>query len=267
MHLNLLLTFIITTSIILVDAVEKRHTKVYNEYWLNDGNSNRNFFDERTFGVNLKNKIHPCKVIKNVEFRQIINSNFPCSGNHCVDDVFKCNKNANIDCYHVEHIIDINGPEYKSCNDCKDIFANKVMAWGRWNSALGGLANRYYNDSMSEKEEIYGTDMVARVRRQIEICKAAFPDNNNPYDPNCDTDNVCTCSTDSDCGCDCDYDDDRKIPDYNSDDIRMMLYILNGLIMVLIVFAIVSFIRNNYCKKNSGYERDEALNSGEHEMI
>jgi hypothetical protein len=262
MRILLITIFTITASIILVDAVEKRHTKVYNDYWADSGNNDRNFFDERTFGVNLKNKIHPCKVVKNGEFRQIINSNIACKGNHCVNDVFKCNKDSNVDCYHVEHIIDINGREFPTCTDCKDIFANKVMAWGRWNSALGGLAHRYYNDSISEKEEVYGIDMVARVRRQIEICKAAFPDNNNPYDPNCDTESVCMCDSDSDCGCDCEYDD-KLVPNINNDDVLMLLYIVIGLMTILIILGVVSYIQKcSQNKKNNGYVK-ESLELGQ----
>jgi hypothetical protein len=146
----------------IADIEQKNHTNIYNEYWKNVENPNNNyqFYDPNTFGVNIYK--NPCKVIKyNKNFLNTINQNIKCKGKWCINDIFgNCQGNAR-NCYEVEHIIDKGGPHLPGY--CKNIAANLVMAWGKWNSQLGNMARYDYNASYEEKHEIYGETMISKV--------------------------------------------------------------------------------------------------------
>src|ERR1700753_2039308 len=106
--------------------IHTRNTNVYNSEWNN--NKNYNFYDPNTFGINIYSD--PCtKINTNQDFRKYVDANIKCIGFWCVNNKFICGRNGNTHCYHVEHIIDINGPEFDA--DSKNIAGNMVMAYGR----------------------------------------------------------------------------------------------------------------------------------------
>lgn len=145
-----------------------RHTNVFIKYW--DDNTNFSFFDNRTFGYMIY--YDPCENYDSAKlrnkFRNYINKNMKCIGKRCEKTGFTC-LDSKVNCYHVEHIIDENGPEYE--NKDKNIMANLVMSWGTWNVALGGLARNDYNSSIHEKKIVYGEHVINKVRSIIEQCK------------------------------------------------------------------------------------------------
>jgi hypothetical protein len=105
------------------------------------------------------------------------------------------------------------------------------MSWGRWNSALGGLAGHYYQDSLCEKEFVYGKDMVDKVRKTIQKC---MKDNGTTdYDPECDKDTNCDCTSDTDCGCDCDLEMTRTEFDHIT-----MLYLVIVILAAALMFGL-----------------------------
>src|SRR5258708_5759775 len=111
-----------------------------NVYCDHDSDSNDNYwyFDPRTFD---KGSI---LAIGGDEFRKLINNNIICTGSWCPRAPrWDCNLRGNADCYHVEHIIPTanNISELSGCS--VDIRGNLVMAYGRWNSALG---NRFLGE-------------------------------------------------------------------------------------------------------------------------
>ena len=157
------------------------------------------------------------------KFRNFVNKKIQCTGIHCIDNQFKCRQGGNKDCYHVEHIIDENQGDLITCkNGCKNIAANLVMAWGRWNSALGGLGHVNYKESLSEKIRVYGKRRVENVIEQILLCdrfnnelkrdkiELQVVNTNSTYDKDCDSVEDCDCNTDADCGCDCDFEIDNN---------------------------------------------------------
>ena len=123
-----------------------------------------NIYDERTFG----NMIYedPCIKLSNIQFRKYVNSKILCVGDLCVDGKFSC-KNTN-ECYDVEHIIDLNGPEFTECN--KNIAGNMIMAWSKWNRQLGSIARTNYTKSILNKTVVYGEDIMSVARDNIKKC-------------------------------------------------------------------------------------------------
>jgi hypothetical protein len=219
-----------------------RNTKEYKEQWNITGNQNYRFFDSRTFGIDLPNK-DPCtKVSRNSKFRDYINRNFQCDGIWCQYGKFKCDERGEKSCYHVEHIIDENGSEYRDCDSCKNIYGNMVMAYGQWNSELGGLASRYYMDAQEEKRIVYGTNIVDRVKNLITYCYNLEPKTSpvHDYDPECDTIEPCNCDSDSECGCDCDYDLET-IPSDNSKYIHLIVAIGAVVLLVGIILLMAKY--------------------------
>ena len=162
---------------------------------------------EETFGMDGTHGGSPCEAMTTATFRKKLNSLMSCSGDYCVRGSYKCEEGKTSSCYHVEHIIDEQGPEFashasgsKSGKTCqgkpcppsiKNIAANYVMAWGRWNS---GLASEYaktehqqvdaekdashekrmtrsaYDKMIKEKEAIYTKPRVDKARRMIREC-------------------------------------------------------------------------------------------------
>lgn len=147
---------------------EFEHTKIYDELW--DGkNDNNMFYDNNTFGLNIYQD--PCKKITNNKyFRDYVNNHTECTGKWCIDGIFGNCGGSERNCYEVEHIIDKNGPEFNVSTSCKNIAGNIVMAWGKWNSALGGLASFDYKANINEKKIVYGRHMIEMVKLQIQRC-------------------------------------------------------------------------------------------------
>lgn len=152
--------------LLLIACVFAQHTKIYEENWNINGNANNYFYHRGTFGKDVYDD--PCvKITNNAQFRNYINENIICEGKWCIDSKFNTNKKR--DDYEVEHIIDLNGPEYNSCG-CTSIVGNLVMAYGRWNAGLGGLAKHNYTNSEKEKTIVYGKYIMDSVRNVIEKC-------------------------------------------------------------------------------------------------
>ena len=172
-----------------------------------ENNDNRQYFDPSTFGMDIYSD--PLKLMRsNNEFRKYVNYNVKCTGKWCKSTVlgkkFLCDK-YKTDCYHVEHIIDIKGSEFASCSECKNIVGNMVMSYGKWNSALGGLARYHYEDAQYEKSLIYGNNRINKAKQLIEQCCLRSQRAEILYDKFCDGD-ICDCDGDSECGCDCSTD-------------------------------------------------------------
>ena len=162
------------------------------------------------------------------------------------------------DCFHVEHIIDINGPEFPCDNDCKQIAGNMVMTNGRFNKGLGGLSSKYYDDSMKEKTLIYGQNIMDKVRDTIRRCNLGKNIVSDDYDRTCDNEGDCDCDSDSKCGCDCsDFDEEikackDKISDYIS--YNALLYITVGSIGFIIIMMVVLITVNIYVYRQNRKE-------------
>jgi hypothetical protein len=154
------------------DIITYQHTDTFTKYWNTFGNNRAMFFDPMTFGMDLYKLIKkdPCtKINSTITFRKYVNDHIQCTGVYCVDRMFKCIRGHSMDCYNVEHIIDIGGPEYGKNNRCKLIIANLVMAWGRWNQENGRM-NKDYMSSIAEKTTIYSAERIDLTRRYLEQC-------------------------------------------------------------------------------------------------
>jgi hypothetical protein len=144
------------------------HSQFYTDN-IQFGNIGYNFFDPTTFGMDVYED--PCtKINSNSEFRTNINNKIVCVGQWCSNDsMFKCEKKNTNNCYHVEHIIDTNGGEFKNA-ECKQIVGNLVMSYGMWNVQLGSQASKNYTNNINEKIEIYGSNKINKVRNIIIQC-------------------------------------------------------------------------------------------------
>ena len=209
MSLSIKCLILVLFSCLLVCTRAYQHTKVYSLLWTN--NTNYDFFDLRTFGLDLYD--NPCTPITRSQiFRSTVNRLVPCIGQWCIDEQYKCLQYGDKNCYHVEHIIDNNQGDLITCDDgCKEIAGNLVMAWGRWNSAIGFLGQRDYPSCLNEKRIVYGNETVNLVIDIILRCREERLKSEKEKDLNqvnldyCDSDQQCDCNTDSNCGCDCDY--------------------------------------------------------------
>ena len=142
-----------------------QHTAIYNAHGkLNDGNF---YFVEKTF--NYGNEFNPCLVMdpNNALFRNYMSNNLPCAGTWCSNvgnnkNGWNC-KMSNRDCYEVEHIIP-KANSIKELEGCDtNIFGNLIMAYGKWNAALG-------NGFLCEKEEIYGSLIYNKAYNTVLNC-------------------------------------------------------------------------------------------------
>src|SRR6202012_3399756 len=95
-----------------------KHTKLYKERGIN--NDNNYYYDPKTYGGNVYSD-SSLVIHKNNAFRKELNSRFSCQGSHCINGQYVCERTGNIQCYHVEHIIDANGPEFPDCQQCKNV--------------------------------------------------------------------------------------------------------------------------------------------------
>ena len=149
------------------------HTQFYNDFWATTNNYNFQFYDNRTFGMDREN---PCEVInENPKYRKLMNKEFNCTGPWCINNTFNCNRSDSRQCYNVEHIIDLNGGEFKNAS-CKAIAANLVMSCGIWNQQLGSLSISLiggYEANINEKKLVYSNSRVEMARNAIIKC--------NPY--------------------------------------------------------------------------------------
>ncbi|AYV82928.1 MAG: hypothetical protein Hyperionvirus3_74 [Hyperionvirus sp.] len=173
--LIIFVTLVSADELTLNDTVQYKHTKVFNKYW--DGtNQNYSFFDSRTFGIDIYPD--PCEKISSSKFRNFINYKLQCLGKWCVHDQFGNCRKGNVDCYHVERIIDKRSPQFEneleSDFDSHDklIAANFVMTWGRWNAELDRLD---YESSSVEKRIVYSDNLINRVRAKISDCRSRPP--------------------------------------------------------------------------------------------
>lgn len=228
--------------LVLSVFTDATRTKIYK-----DTKNKNSLYDKSTFGFNLY--ADPLrKVNNNINFRNYINSRQQCVGDLCIEGSYKCSNVGSKKCYHVEHIIDINGKEFQNCPACKNIAANRVMANGQWNSALGSLAKNSYESSISEKILVYGKDNVDMARYYINKCcygttglhETLFILTDNitdvTYNDLCDMDADCSCdedSLDADCGCDCNSYIDNQYKQDNTN-----LYIISSILSVTIMASI-----------------------------
>lgn len=235
-------------------AAQAQHTRIFEEFWDESGNENMRFFDPKTFGRDLV--LNPCTRMRSSVFRDTINARVLCSaGLWCQGGRFACAKHGDNNCYHVEHIVE-SGQEFYS--EDVQIAANYVMIWGRWNSAMGGLASRDPNATMSEKSLVMGKGVIYSTIEWIRRCKSDFEKQpefakqlefvrqTQLYDPECDKD-TCDCNSGSGCGCDCDFEFflyDVMTPAYA---IPVIVW-LAGMLACAIA-AIVYFMRESATKK------------------
>jgi hypothetical protein len=151
--------------------VESAFTKRYAEH--KKAGTTAALYDARTFGATLHP--NPQTMAKhNREYRDYVNSNVKCEGPLCGGDgKFSCSAPGKKNCYHVEHIFDKTGQDFSDCVQCKNIYANMVMADGKWNSVNGGLAGmdpKSYLDAQQEKIELYGYDSWRAAADNIIAC-------------------------------------------------------------------------------------------------
>jgi len=220
-------------------------TKIYDDFW--DNNAQYDFYDPRTFGINIYKD--PCTPITyNTKFRTYVSKHIKCIGKWCLNKEWKCpkntkNSNHNANCYHVEHIIDIKGPEFKDNYNAKQIAGNMVMAWGRWNAQIGS-ANKNYNVTSNEKAKVYGADMMLKVRNIIRDC---INKNNNignvsNVKDDCFDNYSCECDdTDSECGCDCSAYTENT--DQNNT-FKISTIVLGTLVIVMVIIVIINALRH-----------------------
>lgn len=246
-------------------------------------NNNYQFFDPNTFGQ----AIHPdpTNIIRsNSQFRDFVNSNVDCTGKYCVkknnEYSFSCSGRGSKDCYHVEHMYDVNGNDPgipAMCRSCKNIPGNMVMAYGRWNSALGGLAGSNYTLSKMEKISVYSLLNMVNARNSIAACcnrmyrrevmeinlieNIIVDTSNTLYPEICDDEENCNCDLDSECGCDCDFNDGDIIMEYQKANLGINIVIL--ILLVFIFVGIIYFIRKqnraNYEKINDNQKEKTEL--------
>jgi hypothetical protein len=146
------------------------HTQFYNDFWASKNNYNFQFYDNRTFGMDREN---PCEVINdNSKYRKLMNKEFNCTGKWCINNTFNCIRGDSRNCYNIEHIIDLNGREFKNAS-CKSIAANLVMSCGTWNQQLGSLSISTiggYDANINEKNIVYSNNRLEMARNAIIKC-------------------------------------------------------------------------------------------------
>jgi hypothetical protein len=246
-----------------------------------DGNKNNNFFAPNTHGNLIYS--NPLEIVTNKQFRNKVNNAITCVGEWCEGKKYTCNSHGNKKCYHVEHIIDMNGPEYENIKECKNVAGNKIMASGEWNQALGGLARSDYLASKAEKISVYGIDRVNIAIESIRRCANnkgyiitskdildipyhlyAIENStmsNATYSEMCDTSEECTCDSDYVCGCDCDFELETE---YSWD------FVIGIVVLTICSVSILSnilMLAKYFCcnkKNNNGYTHQE---SKENEMV
>lgn len=125
-------------------------------------------FVTESYGGNLP--IQQNKPTTTATYKKTLSSTVSCTGNHCVDGEWKCKKGDSRNCYNVEHIIDLNGPEFKDHTECKNVAGNMIMSHGYWNQELGTYTKANYQVSVSEKTRVYGDTIMYNARESIRGC-------------------------------------------------------------------------------------------------
>jgi hypothetical protein len=254
-------------------------TKICQNNWSKSGNINYLFYDNRTFGF----KIHPApleiyndQMTATRRFRKFINSQFECVGKWCSNGKFACNRGFDPNCYHVEHIIDRNGGDYRiptECNPCKDIPANMVMAWSRWNSNIGGGNTIYhYNDTQTEKELIYGlVNTRNAVNGIIECCKNNSWISQNYLPPSIDINRTDQATDETSCDimdqcdpdgpCECDDADNNVIVQDVDNNLRWVLLVCLVCICICLILVLGTIIMLQRKKLHNIIARDYQLST------
>ena len=155
--------------LLIVEILHARKHTIYYQRFFNRSPLNR-FFNNETFGLRLFGD-DPCRIVTNQKFREMINDYFDgCTAEYwCVNGRYSCPRYTKRNCWEVEHIYDVNRPEF---DNIKNIIANRVMAWGKWNGALGKLS---YEWSLREKRDIYGNETMQNVYDALEYCRRRKP--------------------------------------------------------------------------------------------
>jgi hypothetical protein len=133
-------------------------------------NGNSKSYDKHTRGTSLGYR--PDQIVSTDAYRAKVRRDVKCTGPYCVDGKWACRRDAWGKCYNVEHIIDMNGKELRAYPACKNVAANLVMAHSKWNQQLGAIARTNYELSSSEKEAVYGAEMMNAARAAIRACQA-----------------------------------------------------------------------------------------------
>lgn len=247
---------IILFSVLFITAYSQCYTKKCRNFWTTQGNSNSQFYHPQTYGGDIHP--NPLQFSTNQQFRVIVKRNVGyCYGKYCMNKQFGCQSNGNTNCYHVEHIIDENGPEFSNCLRCKDIPGNMIMVSGDWNMALGGLARKSYTQSQTEKSMIYGTDIMQRARNYIQQCCNNLIASNESTDIDCENNEEdCNCDSGSNCGCDCSSDiiqyDGTLIDTSTQSTVGLAATIL---VIILIFSGIAIFYYLRYIKRSKEAEK------------
>jgi hypothetical protein len=243
---------IVLISILIVclqTATGQCYTKKCKTYWNSQGNSNNLFYYKGSYGGDIHP--NPLQYSTNQQFRVIVQRNIgTCNGQYCERSQFVCQSNGNTNCYHVEHIIDENGPEFANCQRCKDISGNMIMAAGDWNKALGGLARSSYNQAQSEKILIYGSNIVQRAKNYITNCCRDLSVTGQISEIDCEiNDGECDCSNVF-CGCDCSSDIVNNGPVTNISTPSIVGISITILVIIILTGLIVGYLyyRNNKLK-------------------
>jgi len=148
--------FIAFTSV-SVNAAKKRRIT----------NGNKQSFSAATYGARIYSQ--PDHIISKHSFRKHVTDNMKCTGTYCKNNKWSDSNGVG---YDVDHIIDRNGPEFRSYSACKDIPANMIMLDSNLNRRLGAIAGHAYERSINEKLEMYGSDIINNARKNIESCIA-----------------------------------------------------------------------------------------------
>lgn len=130
---------------------------------------NKNSFVRRSYGGDLKNYLHDIPITPQT-YKRHLNEELPCKFKYCYDNAWKCKRGDSRNCYNIEHIIDLHGPEYSDHINCKNIAGNMIMAHGEWNQQLGQIARKNYAGSKREKTIVYGKRIMKRAEESIQSC-------------------------------------------------------------------------------------------------
>lgn len=149
-----------------------KHTALYYE-WKAGRFQHDDFFQRNTYIGNAFG-IDPCTPMgKDAYISLLKKRSITCDGKWCVDGEWKCNWGNSEDCYNLEHIIDTknSNPEFGTEYN-KNIVANYIFSYGKWNQANGRLKD--WESIKNEKIEIYG-DIFGSAWRSVKDCSATFP--------------------------------------------------------------------------------------------
>lgn len=163
-----IIVLLFITGVLCAGKSPREHTEIYTK-WIN-GDFNETLFLPTTF---IQDETLICQPVTRSSYIQLLQTlNIQCSGSWCIDGEFKCKNNNN--CYHVEHIIDMQEslPDVSSMS--KNIIGNVIMAYGQWNVQIG---NMKWINVEREKRQVYGDKIVDRAIYNIEKCNIVINTN------------------------------------------------------------------------------------------